>query len=400
MTRHINMWSGPRNISTAIMYSFRQRADTYVVDEPLYGSFLLRSGRDDPGRGSLLQELETDAHKVVSEVFLADGPAPVCFTKNMAYHLLDVPHGFLAHQSNLLLVRDPAELLTSLVHQVAQPTLRDTGLPGLLALLERLEAWGQQPVVLDSRQVLLDPAGVLGEACRRLDLPWDPAMLQWPAGPKPEDGAWAPYWYSSVHQSTGFLPYRAKTQPVPAHVEAVLDQARPLYQRLFDRALRARPERHRPTRSDSQGAERRTTRMRPDHYYTQSAVIPVRRVGGELRVMLITSRRRKRWIVPKGVVEPQLDAARSAAKEALEEAGVIGPVSRPSIGRYTYQKWGDTCTVDVFIMQVEEVLEHWLEHTRDREWLTIEAAAARIGEPALRGMILSLPERVAELGQE
>jgi phosphohistidine phosphatase len=133
-------------------------------------------------------------------------------------------------------------------------------------------------------------------------------------------------------------------------------------------------------------------RTKPDYFYSQSAVIPFRRAGDELEILLITSRKKRRWVIPKGVKEPELSAAESAAKEALEEAGILGRVYPAPVGNYQYRKWGDVCSVLVFAMLVQEVLERWDEPFRDREWLSVAEAAARTEEAALKAMILSLAE--------
>lgn len=131
------------------------------------------------------------------------------------------------------------------------------------------------------------------------------------------------------------------------------------------------------------------TRTRPDGYYRQSAVIPYRVRDGGLEFLLITSRKRKRWVLPKGIHEPHLSAGESAAQEALEEAGVRGRVSAQPVGRYDYRKWGGTCTVEVYTLGVEEVLERWPEQFRTREWLPPEEAASRVDEPAVSDLLLA-----------
>ncbi len=238
-TLRICLWSGPRNVSTAVMYSFAQRPDTRVVDEPLYAHYLRVSGAEHPGRGEVLAAQEADGEAVVRRVILGPCDRPVLFMKQMAHHLVDLDRGFLARTANVLLVRDPAEMLRSLVHQIPDPTLRDTGLAVQSELLARLRAEGQDPPVLDSRELLLDPPGVLHELCGRLGIPFDEAMLSWPAGPRPEDGVWAPHWYHNLHRSTGFAPYRAKTGPFPAELEPLLTECRPHYETLYENALRA-----------------------------------------------------------------------------------------------------------------------------------------------------------------
>lgn len=238
----LSMWSGPRNVSTALMYAFRQRSDTEVFDEPLYGHYLASTGADHPGAREVLDQMETDGDRVIEDVLLAEPSPerPVRFYKNMAHHLRGLDRGFLDRLTHLLLTRDPREMLTSLAHQLPHPTLADTGYPEQVELLEREEAAGRTPVVLDARELLLDPEGVLREACRRLGLPFEPGMLRWPAGPKPEDGVWAPHWYANVHASTGFAPYRPKTAPFPEPLRPLLDACRPYYDRLRAHAIRTR----------------------------------------------------------------------------------------------------------------------------------------------------------------
>jgi phosphohistidine phosphatase len=133
---------------------------------------------------------------------------------------------------------------------------------------------------------------------------------------------------------------------------------------------------------------------KPDYYFRQSAVIPFRQGPSGLEVMLITSRKRRRWVVPKGIVEPDLSEAESAAKEALEEAGIEGRVLPRPVGRYEYAKWGGTCHVDVFAMEVEQELDDWLESFRDREWVSPAEAADRVREQELKEMILGLHSTV------
>lgn len=130
----------------------------------------------------------------------------------------------------------------------------------------------------------------------------------------------------------------------------------------------------------------------PDYYYIQSAVIPYRRRAGKLEVLLITSRKKRRWIIPKGIVESAMSPADSAAKEAWEEAGVAGVVHPDPLGVYTYKKWGDRCTVTVYALEVETEFTHWPEEDRDRAWVPVKEAAKRVREKALQAMIHSLPK--------
>ncbi len=237
MTTRINLWSSPRNVSTAMMYAWRQRADTAVHDEPLYAHYLRTSGRIHPARDEVLATQDDDGAAVVREVILGPSDRPVAFFKHMAKHLVGLDRSFLDRCHNVLLTRDPWEMLTSFQVNVPDTTLDDTGLVEMVEILERVVAAGGQPLVVEARLLLGDPAGVLGELCRRIGLAFDPAMLSWPAGPKPEDGVWAPHWYDAVHRSTGWAPWRTKEADLLPELEPVLDQATPLYQRLRSWAI-------------------------------------------------------------------------------------------------------------------------------------------------------------------
>ena len=138
----------------------------------------------------------------------------------------------------------------------------------------------------------------------------------------------------------------------------------------------------------------------PDFLFTQSAVIPFRQRNDKLEILLITSRKKRRWVIPKGVKEPDLSAPDSAAKEALEEAGIEGEVLEHPIGYYEYRKWGGTCHVEVFVMAVQTVHEEWLESHRDREWCVIDEAAGRVTEKKLKQLIRSLPDFLIQMGSE
>ena len=238
-TLRINLWSGPRNVSTALMYSFAQRTDTRAVDEPLYAHYLRVSGAEHPARDEVLAAQENDGEKVVRDLILGPCDRPLLFLKQMAHHLVDLDRGFLAETKNVLLIRDPSEVLRSFDIVVRQPTLQDIGIASERRLFDELRGLGQDPPVVDSRQLLLDPPGVLGQLCDRLGIPFDAAMLRWPAGPKAEDGIWAPHWYENAHQSTGFGPYIPKTEPFPVRLKSVLDEALPHYQALKRHALLA-----------------------------------------------------------------------------------------------------------------------------------------------------------------
>ena len=230
----LSVWSGPRNISTALMYSFAQRADTQVVDEPFYGHYLANSPARGyhPGAEDVIASMETNAGRVLERIF---GPwsRPVLFLKNMTHHLVSMDWGFTERLTNVILIRDPVDMLPSFAKGVPEPSLHDTGYDTLVRLVDHLIERGRpSPAVIDSRDVLRDPAGLLTSLCRRVGLPFDEAMLSWPAGPRPEDGVWAEHWYASVHRSTGFAPYAPKDEPFPVRLEPLLEECRPYYDRL------------------------------------------------------------------------------------------------------------------------------------------------------------------------
>ena len=184
----ICMWSGPRNVSTALMYAFAQRPDTRVVDEPLYGHYLRVSGADHPIPDDVIASMESRAENVVADTILGPCDRTVLFMKQMTHHLVDLDLGFLGRTVNVLLTRDPVEMLPSLDRILDEPTLRDTGYQGQADLLARLRALGQQPPVIDSRELLRNPSRVLSRLCEAVGILPDARMLTWEPGARPEDG--------------------------------------------------------------------------------------------------------------------------------------------------------------------------------------------------------------------
>jgi len=220
------------------MYSFGQREDTLVVDEPLYAHYLRVSGVDHPGRERVLRHQDTDGERVVRDVILGPASRPILFVKNMAHHLADLDRSFVDATTNLLLTRDPVEVLPSLAQKLGSGIdVADTGYDVQVELLEDLESAGQSVPVLEARELLSDPAGVLRNLCALIDIPFDDGMLHWPAGPRPEDGVWADIWYRDVHRSTGFAPYRPRSTPFPDELRPLLEVCMPLYVKLADRAV-------------------------------------------------------------------------------------------------------------------------------------------------------------------
>ena len=221
------------------MYSFAQRPDTRVVDEPLYGHFLRVTGTIHPGREEVLANVECDGDEVMRELLeeTPDSP-PVLFMKQMAHHLVELDESFLEKTNNIFLVRDPEQMLPSLTIQLPDAGLADTGLRRQWELYEQLLAAGQRPAIIDSRELLLDPKGVLAALCDHLDIPFCDDMLSWEAGPREEDGIWAPHWYHAVHKSTGFSAYQHKTD-FPDRLRPLLAECAPWYDQLYAHAIRA-----------------------------------------------------------------------------------------------------------------------------------------------------------------
>jgi hypothetical protein len=234
-TRIISLWSGPRNVSTALMYSFAQRQDTRVVDEPLYAYYLLKSDAIHPGREEVIASMSHDPEEIWNS--LQHTTSPVMFIKNMAHHAIDLPAEWYYLPEPVLLIRDPRQMLPSLKKQIPDPILRDTGLADQQELLHRFLELGKKPVVIDSRQLLLKPEMVLKRLCEKLGIHYEPTMLNWKAGALDEDGIWAKYWYHRVHKSTGFEPYKEKTDPFPDELKELLDICQPIYDELLTYAI-------------------------------------------------------------------------------------------------------------------------------------------------------------------
>ena len=232
------VWSGPRNLSTALMRSWENRGDCVVVDEPLYASYLHRTGLDHPGRDAVLASQPTDVAEAVRGL-LAPQPdwVRVHYAKHMTHHLPeDDDLAWTRDFRNVLLIRDPAEVVASYVRS------RESCEPDDIGVLQQrrlLDAWEETPPVLDAGDFLRDPEAHLRWLCDWLGVGFTPRMLSWPPGPRSSDGVWAPYWYDAVWRSTGFQPWRPRTVDLSSHDAAVADACRPAYDALH--ALRVRP---------------------------------------------------------------------------------------------------------------------------------------------------------------
>lgn len=244
MTQHehpvrIAMWSGPRNISTALMRSWGSRSDCVVSDEPLYAHYLSvideAKRREHPAYDAVMASQPTDWREVAAHL---TGPVPneknVWYQKMMAHHLTrEMEWGWIAGLTNCFLIRDPAAMITSFVKIIDNPTPTDLGLPQQAALFAWIrEETGETPIVIDSRDVLIDPGAMLVRVCERVGVGFDASMLSWEPGPRETDGVWAPHWYASVYRSTEFAPYEEKNERVPQRLLGVLEECNALYESL------------------------------------------------------------------------------------------------------------------------------------------------------------------------
>lgn len=217
----------PRTLSTALMYSFAQREDMSVVDEPFYANYLHRTGKQHPGREEVLLSQSVDLLEQI-DLFTQQESRHV-FVKNIAHHLHALDLDYLLNYHNILYLREPRRILTSIAKIIPQPTLLDIGIKVLHDTLLQLQAKNKPFLVLNSSDLLADPKPMLKLLCTRLDIPFDPAMLHWNEGPKPYDGVWAKYWYKSLHKTSGFGKENISTDKLPAHLELLCEEATEYY---------------------------------------------------------------------------------------------------------------------------------------------------------------------------
>jgi hypothetical protein len=239
--RRINLWSSPRNISTAMMYSFGNRPDTTVVDEPLYAYFL--SAHKDrpphPGEAEILGSQIQDGRAVIKKVLLREYASPIVLFKQMTHHLVGLSYDFVTKMDNVLLIRHPEEIIHSYSKVIPNPSMDDVGIAMQVELYDFLQQKGKAPIILDTNEVLKNPEKILTELCVKLDIPFDKAMLSWQAGSRKEDGIWAQYWYQNVHRSTGFKPYEKREIQLSDELSALAKEAMPYYESLFQKAVKA-----------------------------------------------------------------------------------------------------------------------------------------------------------------
>lgn len=234
--KRIAMWSGARNLSTALMRSFGSRPDTVVCDEPLYPYYLARTGIDHPGADEVVAAGETDWRKVIASLTgEIPGGKDVFYQKHMAHHLLpEVDRGWLSQVTHAFLIRSPGNVIASLARKLGHPPqLGDTGLPQQVEIFEHARALtGRIPPVVDARDILENPERILTRLCDALEIPFMREMLSWQPGPRATDGIWAKHWYVEVERSTGFAPYRPEPVDLPEELSDLLAECDAVYRRL------------------------------------------------------------------------------------------------------------------------------------------------------------------------
>lgn len=228
MTKRIAMWSGPRNLSTAMMRSWENRPDTEVIDEPLYAWYLAATGLDHPGADRIIEVGPSSLDDAITACLAAPITAAISYQKHMAGHLLpEVERSWLGELVNCLLLRDPRRVLDSYTRVRDAVTLADIGLPQQVEIAPRCE------IIIDSADFLTDPNGYSRLVCEAVGVDFDPVMLSWPAGARASDGVWAEHWYASVMASTGFGASPVTAPPVVApHLADVVEEAMDLYRGL------------------------------------------------------------------------------------------------------------------------------------------------------------------------
>jgi hypothetical protein len=223
------------------MYSFARRKDTTVVDEPLYAHYLSKTTEraNHPGTAEVLASQENDGEKVVRKVIFGEYQTPVVLFKQMTHHLTALNLDFLLKTENILLIRNPREIIASYSKVVPNPSMQDVGVEQQFGLFNWLNERGKLTAVIDAGELLKNPRSILSQLCERLKIPFDEKMLTWSPGPRPEDGVWAKYWYENVHRSSGFQKYEPKEINLAPAFEELAQECEPFYHSLYAESLKA-----------------------------------------------------------------------------------------------------------------------------------------------------------------
>jgi hypothetical protein len=238
-TKRICLWSSPRNVSTAFMYSWAQRKDTVVIDEPLYGFYLNETMVNHPGKDEIIAAMNCNGQQVIDNLIASNFGKEILFIKHMTHHTLNLDLSFMREFDNIFFIRNPKQIIASYAAVIDQPTLNDIGIEMQEGIFNYSKRKGFNTYVLDSGELLKNPKLILTKLCAQLQIPFDENMLHWPAGPKVEDGIWAKYWYDNVHRTTGFDKQPTSERPLPEHLISLYEEAKPIYQNLFKHSLKA-----------------------------------------------------------------------------------------------------------------------------------------------------------------
>jgi hypothetical protein len=240
----IAMWSGPRNISTAMMRAWENRGDTAVTDEPFYAHYLVETGVEHPGRDDVIATQEIDDARIAAMLIgPIPGGKPIWYQKHMTQHMLpEMPLDWLDHVTNCFLIREPEAVVASFTIQRPDAAAWELGFEQQARLFDHVcDRLGAAPPVIDAADVLKDPRATLGALCAKLGIPFTERMLRWPAGKRSSDGVWAPHWYGAVERSTGFAPYRPCNSKLSDFQQRLADACRPHYERLAKHRLTCAP---------------------------------------------------------------------------------------------------------------------------------------------------------------
>jgi len=236
----IAMWSGPRNISTAMMRAWGNRPDTVVIDEPFYAFYLKTTGKKHPGADEVIVNGETDWRKIVAQLTapIPQGK-PVYFQKQMTHHLLpEINRTWIGDVTNCFLIRDPREVILSYIKKNPEPALEDLGFVQQQKIFEFVrEQTRKVPPTIDARDVLENPERILRSLCDAVGVEFDEAMLSWRPGLRETDGIWAKYWYEDVARSTSFQLYQPREGVVPSRLHEIYQQCRECYEQLYQHRL-------------------------------------------------------------------------------------------------------------------------------------------------------------------
>lgn len=233
----ISLWSGPRHVSSALLYAFAQRPDTHVIDEPFYGYYLRMTGAQHPGRDEILATMPTKGEHIIAACTRPLPPGQTLFIKNMSHHMVGLPLSWLDSFQHVMLIRPPEEVIPSLLPFLPSPNLLDTGYRMQYELYQHLVSRGQDVLVIHARNLQVAPRKTLQLICDYAGVEFSEAMLRWQPGLIPHAGVWAKHWYGHLQESSGFMPYRPKPAALPSQLEPLLETCQYYYYQLLEHAV-------------------------------------------------------------------------------------------------------------------------------------------------------------------